>query len=196
MDFNFEREVNLEDDRVRLEPLSWDHFELLIPIALANPNLHQYSSSKYDSKEALKDYFKEAFESKSRCVRYPFVILDKLNDRYAGTTSFGNVSNKDERLEIGWTWIGREFQRTGLNRHCKYQLLKFAFETLNFKRVEFKTDSRNVQSKNAIIGIGGKLEGNLRSHTIMFDGFRRDTSYFSILNREWDQIKETIFKNF
>ena len=78
MDFNFEGEVILEDDRVRLEPLGWDHFELLIPIALANPNLHQYSTSKYDSKEALKNYFAEALKSKSKCMNLSF--FDSVSD--------------------------------------------------------------------------------------------------------------------
>ena len=195
MDFDFKKHIYLQDRRVKLEPLNWTHFELLLPVALANPELHKFSPLRYGSEESLKKYFENAFDQKNHGLRYPFAIFDYKTKAYAGSTSFGNIYNRDKRLEIGWTWIGREFQRTGLNRHCKYNLLQYAFEKLNFERVEFKTDDRNEQSKNAILAIGGKLEGILRNHTLMFDGLRRDTVYYSILKNEWGTIKKSIFKN-
>ena len=194
MDFDFDKDIVLEDSRVKLEPLNWDHFDFLLPVALANPELHKFSPSRYGSEESLKKYFEKAFDLKKHGLRYPFAIFDKAKRTYAGSTSFGNISNRDKRMEIGWTWIGSEFQRTGLNRHCKYNLLQYAFEKLDFERVEFKTDDRNEQSKNAILAIGGKLEGVLRNHTLMFDGHRRDTVYFSILKNEWETIKKSVFK--
>ena len=109
-------------------------------------------------------------------------------------TSFGNISTKDRRLEIGWTWIDKESQGTGLNKYCKHLMLSHAFEKLIMQRVEFKTDNRNNQSKKAIEKIGGTFEGILRSHTLMLDGYRRDTAYYSILKNEWDRINNTIFK--
>jgi len=195
MDFNFDTDIFLQDRRVKLEPLNWNHFDLLLPVALANPDLHKFSPSRYGSEESLKKYFKNTFEKKKHLLRYPFAIYDKSTGTYAGSTSYGNISNRDKRLEIGWTWIGREFQRTGLNRHCKYNLLQYAFEKLDFERVEFKTDDRNEQSKNAIMAIGGKLEGILKSHTLMFNGYRRDTAYYGILKGEWKSIKKSVFKN-
>lgn len=195
MDFNFERDIFLQDKRVTLEALHWSHFDFLLTIILANPELHKFSPFRYGSEDSLKEYFENALNQKENSLRYPFVIFDNLTETYAGSTSFGNVSNRDKRLEIGWTWIGKEFQRTGLNRHCKYNLLQYAFEELNFERVEFKTDNRNEQSKSAIKAIGGKYEGALRHHTLMFDGHRRDTAYYSILRSEWQPIKKSIFKN-
>ena len=164
MDFSFDTDILLQDKRVTLEPLSRNHFEFLLPVVQANPDLHKFSPSRYGSEESLKIYFENALNQKKHNLRYPFAIFDNLTGTYAGSTSFGTISNRDMRLEIGWTWIGAAFQRTGLNRHCKYSMLQYAFEKLNFERVAFKTDDRNEQSKNAIMAIGGKFEGIWRSH--------------------------------
>ena len=196
MELNTHLSVILENERVRLEPLSWKHFEALLPFAIKYPTLLQYSPVRFGSEAALKEYFENNLELKEKGTKYPFAIFDKIKNEFAGSTSFMNISNKNQRLEIGSTWLGKEFQRTGLNRNCKFLLLKHAFETLDCQRVELKTDQRNEQSKTAIQAIGAKYEGCLRSHTLMIDGHRRDTVYFSILKEEWPAIKSTIFKNY
>ena len=106
-----------------------------------------------------------------------------------GSTSFGNFSFKDRRVEIGWTWIAKEYQGSGVNNEIKYLMLKYAFETLNFERVEVKTDVLNVKARRALSRIGFKEEGVLRSHTVMTHGRRRDTLYYSILKSEWNEVK-------
>ena len=196
MELNTHLSVILENERVRLEPLSWNHFDSLLPFAIKHPSLLQYSPVKFGSESALKEYFEKRFASKEEGTMYPFAIFDKSKNEYAGSTTYMNISNKNQRLEIGATWLGIDFQRTGLNRHCKFLLLKYAFETLDCQRIELKTDQRNEQSKTAIQAIGAKYEGCLRSHTLMIDGHRRDTVYFSILKEEWPKIKSTIFKNY
>lgn len=196
MELNTHLSVILENNRVRLEPLSWNHFNALLPFAIKYPTLLQYSPSKFGSEAALKEYFEYVLGLKEKESMYPFAIFDKSKNEFAGSTSFLNISNKNQRLEIGATWLGKEFQRTGLNRNCKFLLLKYAFETIDCQRIELKTDQRNEQSKTAIQAIGAKYEGCLRSHTLMTDGHRRDTVYFSILKGEWPGIKSTIFKNY
>ena len=168
---------------------------MLVNIAIINGLITKKTRKIATTKNSRIKYFENSFDEKTHLLRYPFAIYDKSTGTYAGSTSYGNISNRDKRLEIGWTWIGSEFQRTGLNRHCKYNLLQYAFEKLEFERVELKTDDRNEQSKNAIMAIGGKFEGILRSHTIMFDGYRRDTTYYGILKGEWESIKKSVFKN-
>jgi len=194
MNINFKENIILENSSVRLEPLAPKHWELLTPIVINNPKILQYSPPKFGTKELLKKYIDANIEKRNHGLKYPFVIYDKLKEAYAGSTSYLNISAKDERLEIGSTWIGKKFQRTGLNRNCKFLLLKYAFEKLKYQRVELKTDSRNIQSQTAIQAIGAKYEGTLRSHTLMSDGYRRDTIYYSILIDEWQGIKETVFK--
>jgi RimJ/RimL family protein N-acetyltransferase len=191
---NFIENIVLENDRVRLEPLDKNHLSELLPIAIKHPDLLQYSPSPFGTPELLEENISKAITSRIDKQRYPFAIFDKLNNRFVGSTSFGNISTKDKRLEIGWTWIDKESQGIGLNKYCKHLLLSYAFEKLIMQRVEFKTDNRNNQSKKAIGKIGGTFEGILRSHTVMRNGYRRDTAYYSILKHEWDSINNTIFK--
>ena len=191
---NFIENIVLENDRVRLEPLDKNHLNQLLPIVIKHPDLLQYSPSPFGTPELLEENISKAITSRIDKQRYPFAIFDKLNNRFVGSTSFGNISTKDKRLEIGWTWIDKESQGTGLNKYCKHLLLSYAFEKLIMQRVEFKTDNRNNQSKKAIGKIGGTFEGILRSHTVMRNGYRRDTAYYSILKHEWDSINNTIFK--
>jgi RimJ/RimL family protein N-acetyltransferase len=196
MDLQFDQEIVLENDRVRLEPLCSDHLKDLVFISLNYPDLLQYSPSVWGTSDAMTSYIRTAVNQRLNGTKYTFVIYDKKAQSYAGSTSYMAISNYDSRLEIGSTWLGKEFQRTGLNRNCKYLLLTHAFELLQFERVELKTDSRNMQSRTAILAIGATYEGELRSHTLMTDGFRRNTVYYSILKDEWPEIKMRIFKDF
>jgi RimJ/RimL family protein N-acetyltransferase len=107
-----------------------------------------------------------------------------------------NIDWKNNVIEIGSTWIGRQFQGTGLNLNMKFLMLQYAFETLNFNKVDFRADERNVASKKAIEKLGATQEGLLRKNVIMLDGFIRDTACYSILKEEWKSIKQNVFKGF
>lgn len=192
MDFDFTKDLILENERVRLEPLNLKHIELLIPIGAQDENLTFYSTFSVFTPEALKQFIEESMAERKNKTRYAFAIFDKKTQRFAGSTSFGNISNKDQKLEIGWTWIGIDFQKTGLNLNCKYVLLKYLLEELDFERIELKTDERNQKSRTAIEKIGAKFEGILRSHILMRDGFRRSSVYYSILKQEWPEVKKML----
>lgn len=193
MNFDFTENIVLQNETVLLRPMTGEDAVHLQTVATTNDDLVLYSPYQIHTPEFLQQFVSDSLVDRQRGFRYPFVIFDKQENLYAGSTSIANVSNKDKRLEIGWTWIGRDFQRTGLNRTCKFLLLSYAFEELGFERVEFKTDARNVASRTAIEKIGGQYEGALRSHTVMNDGFRRTTVYYSILKDEWPGLKETVF---
>lgn len=192
----FSADWKIENDIVIIRALLWEDFELLLPICINEPDLLQFSPPSFGDEASLRTYFKVNLNLRDKELKTPFIIYDKSKNKYAGTTSYLNISFQNERIEIGSTWIGRAFQRTGLNRNCKYLLLSYAFEQLNMKRVELKTDFLNSQSRQAIEGIGGQFEGVLKSHTVMSDGRRRDTVYYGILAEDWPNIKSTIFKNF
>lgn len=196
MKINYLEPPTLENDHSRLEPLRMSHFDHLSPVVINNPGILKYSPPKFGTKELLKKYIQDNINLRHKNQKLPFAIFDKQKNRYAGCTSYLNISEINERIEIGSTWIGKSFQRTGLNRSCKSLLFEYAFENLDAKRVELKTDGRNSQSKIAILAIGAKYEGTLRSHTIMSDGYRRDTAYYSILKNEWPEIKTKIFSTF
>ena len=196
MHFQFNQKITLENDRSRLEPLTMRHIDELLPIALKYPNLLQYSPSLFGTAAHLQAYIETALAARERKERYPFAIFDKSKKAYAGSTSFGNISNKNSRLEIGWTWLGKDFQGTGLNQSNKHLMLQYAFEKLDAKRVELKTDARNKASRRAMEKIGGQYEGCLRSHTLMTDGHRRDTVYYGLLQENWKVIQKEFFKDF
>jgi len=187
-------DIVLENEKVRLEPLNWEHFDSLLIISDNDPDLLKFSPAEFGTRQGLKIYFQTNLELHNQHQKFPFAIFDKEQNEFAGSTSFMNISEADERLEIGSTWLGTKYQRTGLNRNCKYLLMQYAFEKVKCQRIEFKTDNRNSRSKKSIKAIGGKYEGLLRSHTSMLDGFRRDTVCYSILIDEWAEIRKTIFR--
>ncbi len=189
MNFTFDEEIILENNFTLLRPIKKTDVDNLLTVATNDKDLLQFSPSPIYTNDLLEKYINIAVENRLIKNRYTFIVFDKTKNLYAGSTSFLNISNADDRLEIGATWYGREFQRTGLNRNCKYLLLQFAFDNLQAERVEFKTDERNLASRKAIEKIGGQFEGLLRRHTLMHDNFRRNTVCYSILKSEWTEIK-------
>ena len=189
MDLDFTKDIQLENERVLLRPFMESDWVNLLEVATEDESLVQFSPYLIHTEEYIKEFINTAIKNRANKTHYSFIIFDKKTQTYAGSTSFWNLSNKDKRLEIGATWIGKEFQKTGLNRQCKFLLMSYAFDILEFERVELKTDERNTQSRNAIQKIGGQFEGIMRSHTLMNDGFRRSTVIYSILKNEWQALK-------
>lgn len=190
MTFNFDNDIILENNSLLLRPIGISDVEHLLGIATADKSLLQFSPKQIHSKELLTVYIRNAMAYRTNKTGYSFSIYSKTDQCYAGSTSFLNIATGDDRLEIGATWIGREFQGTGLNRQCKYLLLQYAFDVCRARRVAFVTDERNLQSRRAIEKIGGVFEGVFREHMVMYDGFRRNTYCYSILQQEWDTMKE------
>ena len=186
------KHIELENEKLRLVELTMDHLDSLTKIAVEQPDLVQYSPTPFGSREAVIKLIEAAISDRAIGTRIAFAIFDKQSDAYIGTTSFGSISLHNKRLEIGWTWIDKKFQGTGLNKNCKCLLMTFAFEQLMIERLEFRTDSRNIQSQRAIEKLGAKKEGVLRSHMLMLDGYRRDSVYYSILKVEWPKIKKKL----
>lgn len=190
MKFPFDQKIRLENDRVLLESFSVvDDAEVLRSIAVGHADLLLYSPSDFHTDDLFDKYILGAVRQRLKYERCIFRIYDKKFKAYAGSTSFGNISDQHERLEIGWTWIAKAHQRTGLNRNMKLLLLDFAFDEIGAKRVELKSDARNMQSRAAMEGIGASYEGCLKSHTVMSDGFRRDTVYYGMTVGEWPTIR-------
>ncbi|MDG5491831.1 GNAT family N-acetyltransferase [Psychroserpens sp. SPM9] len=185
--------IVLENNDVRLEPLTLENYVHLLEIA-QEKDLIAYSPSDISSSDKLLDYVKLALDGETNKTTLPFIIYDKQKAQYAGSTRFGLINWKNKVLHIGWTWIGHAFQGTGLNAPMKFLMLQYAFETLKFEKVEFRIDERNQKSRKAVEKLGANLEGVLRKDTLMNDGFRRNTCCYGILKEEWPVIKTTIFK--
>ncbi len=185
----------LENNRVKLSLLDLSNYKHLAPIAQQN-NLIQFSPSKIDTDEDLKNYVQTAVDGYYHKTTIPFIVFDKQTNTYAGSTRFGLINWKNKVLHIGWTWIGHEFQGSGLNTNMKFLMLQYAFEGLEFDKVEFRIDERNIKSRKAVEKLGATLEGVLRKDTLMLDGFKRSTCCYGILKEEWPDIRVTIFNGF
>jgi N-acetyltransferase len=192
----FDQNIILEDERARLEPLTRNHYNDLMAIAVNNRNIWKFTSANITDEKSFSDYFETAMKERENKLSYVFAMFDKRENRYVGCTRYANITFKDLRLEIGWTWIDPALQGSGINKHNKFLMLRFAFEELGLNRVELKTSGTNLKSQRAMEKIGAVREGVLRKHSINDIGTIRDTVYYSFINDEWSAIKNSIFKEF
>ena len=193
--FEFTKKIILEDKRVLLRPLENTDFENLIKYSLTEPELWQYSLIQASNEHGLKKYLNQAVDAREAKKEYPFIVFDKLTKDYAGSTRFYDIQLANRCLQLGYTWYGKQFQGTGLNKHCKFLLLEYAFEKMGMERVEFRADSENKRSIAAMKSIGCQIEGVLRSTSLRPDGKRRDSIVLSILREEWEvMVKEDLIQ--
>jgi len=183
--------VTLEGDVTRLEPLSSAHFAPLCEIGL-DPEIWRWMINDVRSPEDLRRYLERALQEQREGKSLPFATVERASGKVVGSTRFGNIDPPNRRVEIGWTWIARPWQRTAINTEAKYLMLRYAFEIWGCARVELKTNAMNYRSRAAILRIGAKEEGTLRKHQISERGVSRDTVYFSIVDTEWPRVKAGI----
>ncbi len=192
--FSFSDNIILEDDLVLLRPLQESDVDNLLEISINEPETWKYSLVGANGKENLIKYIQLAIKARENQKEFPFIVFDKKTQKYAGSTRFYDMNLEFKTLQLGYTWYGSAFRGTGLNKHCKFLLLQFAFETLGMERVEFRADNDNKRSIAAMKSIGCKVEGVLRSHMPTIDKeIRRDSIVLSILKNEWfDEVKENL----
>lgn len=174
----------LENDFIKLSPLTLANFHKLIPVA-SEKKLVQYSPSDIETAESLKNYVETALNQKINSTSILFIIFDKKKQQYAGSTRYMNINTKNKTLEIGSTWIGKEFQGTGLNNQMKLLMLNYTYNEMDFEKVEFRIDERNIASRKAVEKLGCVLEGVLRENVYLLDGFKRNTCCYGLLREEW-----------
>jgi RimJ/RimL family protein N-acetyltransferase len=180
--------VKLEGRYVRLEPLTKTHLAGLAQVGL-DEELWRWIPTPVRTREEMAAYIETALQEQERGVSLPFAILEKATGQAIGSTRYGNIDRVHHRVEIGWTWVARDWQRTAMNTEAKYLLLKHAFESLGCLRVELKTDLLNEKSRAAILRIGAREEGIFRNHMITASGRIRHSVYFSIIESEWPEVK-------
>jgi len=183
--------VTLRNPHVRLEPLTAAHVPALARVGL-DPALWPWIPAPITSIDGMRDYVARALDEQVRGQSLPFTIVDAQREEVVGTTRYAAIDVPNRRLEIGWTWVARDRQRTPVNTSAKRLLLGHAFEALDVNRVELKTDALNQQSRTAILRIGATQEGILRQHVRCVSGRMRDTVYFSILASEWPDVRRRL----
>ncbi len=188
----FNNTLVLENDRVLMRPLEPKDINLLLPFSINEPTLWTYSLLSASGEMNMRRYVNVAFQKKETGDSFPFIIFDKATGQCAGTTRFYDIQPQHNTLQLGYTWYGKNYQGTGLNKNCKLLMLTFAFETLGVERVEFRADAANERSIAAMKSIGCTVEGILRSNCAAPEG-RRDSIVLSILKEEWfDGVREML----
>jgi RimJ/RimL family protein N-acetyltransferase len=181
----FQQQPVLENERVLLRVIRNDDYEHLLPYSLNEPDIWKYGLVTAAGEENLRNYIDTAVKNTAGKKEYVFIVFDKKANRYAGSTRFYDIQPDYGTAQLGYTWYGKDFQRTGLNRHCKLLLLTYVFETWGLERLEFRAHAGNTRSIEAMKAIGCVEEGILRSHMPTVDGSRRDSIVLSILKKEW-----------
>lgn len=179
----------LEGKFVKLEPLSKLHREGLCA-AISDGELWKLYVTLVPHPENIDTFFEQANINYEAGDGITFAIIEKVSNQVVGSTRYMKANLANKRVEIGFTFLGLTWQKTCINTEAKYLLLSYAFELLSLNRVELITDYLNFASRNAILRLGAKEEGILRSHMIMPNGRVRDSVIYSIVKHEWLGVKQ------
>jgi RimJ/RimL family protein N-acetyltransferase len=191
----FPPDFTMETLRVIIQPMKPADYDTFLPLTTKSPELWKYFTKDLSNPEELKAWVTDAMKEKEECRRMPFNIIDRDTKEICGSSSFGNISFYDSRLEIGWSWLAADYIGMGVNMAVKFALMSFAFEIMQMERVEAKTDFLNERAKAGLLKIGMIPEGVLRSHMLMPGGRRRDSAYYSMLKDEWKERKALFFSH-
>lgn len=175
----FENERNIELKEIIFDDEIWKHMGMYVR-----------------NNQDFENYIQSTLKQKEAGICYPFLIIDKATNRVAGSTRYGYLNHASQKCEIGWTWYGKDFQGTGLNKACKYELLNFGFENIQFRRIQFSADLENIRSQRAIENLGALKEGLFRNNYVDSEGNSKDDVYYSIILEEWQSTKRDYFEEF
>ena len=191
----FPDDFSIETLRVIITPMKSEDYEVFLPLTTKSPELWKYFTKDLSIATDLKEWVNDAMKEKAAFIRMPFTITDRDTKQVCGSTSFGNISFFDQRVEIGWSWLSADYIGMGVNMAVKFALMSYAFEVMKMERVEAKTDFLNERAKAGLLKIGMIPEGVLRSHMQMPGNRRRDSAYYSILKDEWRERKSIFFSH-
>ena len=183
--------VTLAGHHVRLEPLSLAHEPELCAAGL-DPEIWRWTASLVRTAADLRAYIETALEWQRQGAALPFAIIATASGRAVGSTRYANIDRANRRLEIGWTWLARDAQRTPINTEAKYLLLRHAFEELALRRVEFKTDAKNERARRALAALPAEFEGIHRKHMVVRGGERRDSAWYAVIDDDWPEVKAAL----
>ena len=188
-------EIILENERALLIPFENER-NIELKDIIFNDEIWKYMGMYVRNDQDFNTYIQNTLQQKANGICYPFLIIDKAANRVAGSTRYGYLNHASQKCEIGWTWYGKDFQGTGLNKACKYELLNFGFENIQFKRIQFSADLENLKSQRAIENLGALKEGLFRNNYVDSEGNSKDDVYYSIILEEWQNTKRDYFGEF
>jgi hypothetical protein len=184
---DFENDYVLENDHVILRPMLASDYNLLLEYSVNEPDIWKYNGNEPNNAEALRKYIDKALYNRKMGIDYPFTVVYKKENKVIGSTRLYSINLINKTTELGFTWYGKKYQGTGVNKNCKYLLLSFAFDQLKMERVGFRANSLNIPSISAMKSIGCVEEGVLRNFSIDANGNNINATVLSILKDEWFQ---------
>ena len=187
--------IILENEKVLLVPFE-DLGNVELKEIIFDDEIWKYMGMYVRNDQDFENYIQNTLKQKAAGICYPFLIIDKATNKVAGSTRYGYLNHASQKCEIGWTWYGKDFQGTGLNKACKYELLNFGFENIQFKRIQFSADLENLRSQRAIEKLGAIKEGVFRNNYVDSEEKSKDDVYYSIILEEWDVTKRRFFPEF
>jgi len=187
-------QIELENEKVLLVPFTKEKAQELKSI-IFDDTIWNFMGIYISTEEDFQNYISDTLSLQSK-IAYSFLIINKLTNEIAGSTRFGNINFSSQKAEIGWTWLGKKFQGTGLNRACKFELLKYGFEEIGLRRIQFSADLENLKSQKAIERLGATKEGVFRNNYIDSLGNSKDDVYYSIIKEDWEKIKQANFTEY
>lgn len=191
----FQSDIILENEKVLLIPFE-NARNIELKEIIFDDEIWKYMGMYVRTDTDFDNYIKNTLNQKAAGICYPFLIIDKATNKVAGSTRYGYLNPVSQKCEIGWTWYGKEFHGTGLNKACKFELLNFGFENIQFKRIQFSADLENGKSQKAIEKLGAVKEGLFRNNYIDSEGKSKDDVYYSIISEQWNTTKNQYFSEF
>ncbi|WP_281633991.1 GNAT family N-acetyltransferase [Flavobacterium luteolum] len=188
-------EIILENEKVLLIPFESKR-NIELKEIIFDDEIWKYMGMYVRNDQDFENYIQNTLQQKAAGICYPFLIIDKATNTVAGSTRYGYLNYASQKCEIGWTWYGKEFQGTGLNQACKFELLNFGFEQIQFRRIQFSADLENIKSQKAIEKLGAVKEGVFRNNYVDSEGKSKTDVYFSIISEEWQDVKGQYFGEF
>lgn len=188
-------QIILENEKVLLIPFENER-NIELKEIIFDDEIWKYMGMYVRNDQDFENYIQNTLKQKADGICYPFLIIDKATNKVAGSSRYGYLNHASQKCEIGWTWYGKGFQGTGLNKACKYELLKFGFENIQFKRIQFSADLENLRSQRAIENLGALKEGLFRNNYVDSEGNSKDDVYYSIILEEWENTKRDYFGEF
>jgi RimJ/RimL family protein N-acetyltransferase len=180
--------VTLEGHGMRLEPLTADHADGL-RAAVADGRLWELWFTAVPEPDHVDAYIATALEGYVAGRMLPWAVRELTSGEIIGSTRYHDIVAEADRVEIGYTWYAKRWQRTHANTSCKLLLFEHAFDTLGCAVVGLRTDNFNFASQRAIAALGAKKDGVIRHHLARRDGSVRDTHIYSVLASEWPDVK-------
>lgn len=188
-------DIILENEKVLLIPFE-NARNIELKEIIFDDEIWKYMGMYVRNDIDFENYIKSTIKQKADGICYPFLIIDKTTNKVAGSTRYGYLNHASQKCEIGWTWYGKDFQGTGLNKACKFELLNFSVENIQFRRIQFSVDLENGKSQRAIEKLGAVKEGIFRNNYVDSEGKSKDDVYYSIISEDWNSTKKEYFPEF